>query len=187
MRKLVEMLAAWIRRVLGQEKPALPPPFIMPEDSDQPHFRDYGQHDIWKRDMALALWRLKHDTLGPSTVDLAKVGLTPRSCMHHLGPLLPLSVDLCAASRRIGFMRLAVASGVTLPSEQIVWLYEAHHTEAHAEAIRRFEVNKKRAEQVGEFPFDSIEATEKLFDLGPLDPPQEGAVPLTPLTLTPKD
>lgn len=103
---------------LGSRDHAEPPPFPLPADvawqaSPQARARyfpqavDEGQHDIWKREIALVIWRF---LAGPDVMvargwcDLD--GAAPQASQ----PLFPLHTDVVSAARRLGLGRLVHAA-----------------------------------------------------------------------------
>lgn len=167
-------------------EPTLEPasePFVLPRDSHLPTAVDCGQHDVWKRQMRLDLWRFLHGKHAAGLIDLREVGLRSPSkgageCVDFHSALFPLKPDACAASRRLGFRRLCVATGLAHSENdpELSEFYAAHNAAARAEAERAFAVNKATAqswpEARGPFVYDSVEVTLSILALGPFDGPE---------------
>ena len=137
-------------------------PYLMPDDCDQPWVADiYGRHEVWKRQMYLDLWRCTSLRTGPCMIDLRDLGLTASSVVQQHGPLFPLSPDLCAAARRIGFDRLALAAMPGIKFNLLDWVYTEHAAAVELEARRRVDLQPGAHEE-------TVRAeTRALYDLGP--------------------
>lgn len=186
-------LFPWLFR---RSEPAAPPAVIPGPDSHLPTAPDVGQHDVWKRQMRLDLWRFLNGVADPGVIDLRDVGLRSptkgaHECRDYYGALLPLSPDICAASKRIGFRRLCMATGlietpVSFDSEaHMLGLYNLHLEAARREADRMYRLNTETAKNWpaarGPFVYDSVEITLSILSPGPFDGPEH----YDPATLAP--
>lgn len=137
--------------------------------ADQPEAQDLGQHDIWKREMYLTLWRAERDLTGPALIDLHTVGLTPSRQISMYSALYPLTPDFCAAVRRIGGERLAQSTGRPGAVETWCRVEREHRAAAQAEAERRYAINQETAKKWnpanGAFVFDEVSDTLRLFSV----------------------
>lgn len=152
-------------------------------DADQP---DEGQHDVWKKDLRIAIWRYLHGTPEPGTLSLAPLGLGPRT--ERVPVLFPLGEQLAEVSRKFGFLNLAEAAMPEAKREQLVEFYQQNAAAVRVEAAERCARNAATGETWDEsrmgrtFTFDSESQVIRALSLGPLERPA-GAVVLNPIKL----
>ncbi len=149
---------------------------------------DEGQHDSWKRDLRIFLWRAAHglpDT--PGSLNLKVLGLEDR---YETVPfLMPVGQQLAEASRRLGFYQLAKAAMPEILDEDLQAVYARHELAVKAEAERMFAHNTKTlgtwdpVRMGGEFRFETVDQTVEMLTLGPFDGKPDNA-PLKPLDLS---
>lgn len=161
-----------------------------PPDWHEPYQPDEGQHDMWKREMRLWLWRMatKHEE---SRCNLRDAGVTVRDQWQNAGVRLPAGLDLAMACRRLGFLRLAQAAMPEASPSFLASCWEQHEAAARAQAAAQYarcaEIAKTwdPVTRGGPFIFDTEEQTHAMLTFGAFDEPP--AVPpgrtLQPLTV----
>jgi hypothetical protein len=161
-----------------------------PPDWHEPYQPDEGQHDMWKREMRLWLWRMAnhHEAL---RCNLRDAGITLRDQWQNAGALLPAGMDLAMAARRLGFLRLAQAAMPNASPSFLASCWEQHEAAAKAQAADQYarcaEVAKTwdPVTRGGPFRFDTEEQTLAMltfgaFDVPPTVPPGREVQPLIP-------
>jgi hypothetical protein len=147
-------------------------------------YPDEGQHDIWKREMRVFLWRALHGPEEAGSMNIRVVGLEDR--LETIPTLFPVGQQLAEASQRLGFMRLARAAMPEIADADLLKVHAKHEQAVKAEADRRHAHNTKTAEtwptHAGPFHFDSREQTIALLTLGPPNGKPNNA-PLNPINL----
>lgn len=187
----------WGRRLLGMEEAAERPPILWVDDSgggwrqppdwQEPHYEDIGQHDTWKREMRIFLWRVRGGGSPlPGVVNLRDVGLSDTSRPQAVPRLWPVGVQLAEASRRLGFLRLAQAAMPEADAEWLrcVWLEHARKVEEEAESRRSTieEINRRGPVPSRTTPDEAAREARIDLDIGPLDlPDDEPRAPLRSL------
>lgn len=193
LRRAWRALLAWVR---GEPERALPEIVYVdrdgvgwrerPEwqDADQP---DRGQHDCWKRDMRVFLYRaLLPDGAGEARVlDMRVVGLG--NLVEIVPTLYPLGQQVADACRRLGFAELSRAAMPGLGDDDLRAIYDRQERAVAAEAERRRLVVAATGATWDEarmgYPHqhDDEEQTVALLTVGPFSRP--GGAPLLPLAL----
>lgn len=166
-----------------------------PPDWHEPYTPDEGQHDMWKREMRLWLWRMRtgHEA---SRCNLKDAGIAVRDQWQNAGFLLPAGSELASAARRLGFLRLARAATGEDPqwgTDELRMYYDRHQAAARALAQELYTGNAERAKTWdtvarGPFNFDSEETTFSMLDFGsfmadPFVPDGKALQPLKPFEL----
>jgi len=205
MNLLRRFLAAWRNWI--NPVPLLPdvkPPLVYTDPHGQgwtraPDYQDAeapddGQNDVWKRELRFSMWRYVNGLVEPGTFSLRDAGLSKYADLRSKGPLFPLGGDLACACRRLGFARLARATGVfqhgdLFDSDTVI---AAFYSENEAAVIIEAEAQHARASATaanwneaarGPFAFDTIEQTIALYTLGPINGHAD-APPMRPYSLT---
>lgn len=155
------------------------------QDADLP---DIGQHDIWKKDMRIFLWRTIHGPKQAGAMALEPLGFGRRS--EVVPVLFPVGDQLAAQSRKFGFLNLARAAMPEATDEQLRWAYERHEIAVREEARARRERAERHAANWDEsrmgYPYqcDTEDQTVSQLTLGSYTP-VPGATTLQPLSLLP--
>ncbi len=146
---------------------------------------DEGQHDAWKMDMRVFLWRAAHGLdPAPRVLDMR-----PLRISHHFEQvprLWPVGQQLAEVSRRLGFQSLAKAAMPELHEDALRGIYDRHEQEAIVEARLMLDRNKTTAaswdakRMGGPFTYETEEQTIGRFTLGPFE---GAAAQLNPLPL----
>jgi hypothetical protein len=156
----------------------------LPDYADA-HQPDWGQHETWKREMRVWLYRVLHDHVSLS-LNMKLVGLGSRT--ESVPVLLPMGLQLADACRRLGYRQLAEAAvpdlgtWVSDPEEALLRAFTQNARAVEEEADRREAMNARtraswKPEHHGgaEFNPDSRETTVALLSVGEFDP-ASGAV-----------
>lgn len=153
------------------------------QDADKP---DDGQHDVWKKDLRIALWRSIHGPVQPGLMDMSPLGLGRRS--EQVPVLYPFGEQLAGECRKLGYLNLARAA---MPEASDDEIQQAYHNNAQAvrdEAARRAQLNAATsaswdtARMGGRFSPETEDQTIASLSLGPLQNPPGVAI-LKPLRL----
>lgn len=144
MVRLFHWFLSLFRRKLPDRKPPEEAPIVYTDpngvgwtrhpnwqDADAP---DEGQHDCWKREMRVFLWRALHDH-EDRRLDMRLVGLGTR--VESVPNLFPVGMQLAEASRRLGFVSLAEAALPGVTERELRVVYDRHETSVLREAGRR--------------------------------------------------
>lgn len=196
---IARLLAAWrnwINPVPLLEKP----PLVYTDPNGQgwtrsPDYQDAeapddGQNDVWKAEMRMAMWRYVNGHVGSGAYSLRDAGLSTHAAdIRGKGPLFPLGTDLACACRRLGYVRLAMATGLFERSHRddiesvLAGFYDenedAVRVEAEAQYARNLVTLANWNENRGPFTFDTVEQTISMYTLGPVDGHSE-APPMRP-------
>ena len=154
------------------------------QNADQP---DEGQHDIWKKDMRIFLWRTIHGPEQAGSMPLAALGFGRRS--EVVPVLFPVGEQLAAQSRKFGFLNLACAAMPEATPEQLRWAYERNEIAVLEEARVRRVRNERTAAtwdvaRMGyDHQYEEEAQTIAQLTLGAYMPAPPGAIILTPLAL----
>ena len=142
-----------------------------PPDYQDATAADEGQNDVWKRDLRFCLWRYTNDMTEPGTFSLRDAGLSKYADFRDKGPLFPVGSDLACACRRLGFARLARATGLGVAAHEIADFHRkndaAVRVEAEAQYARNLETAKTWTSHAA-FTHDTVEQTISMFTLGPI-------------------
>ena len=183
----------WLTRVWDRVMVALrlrrPRPAILYVDRDgvggrkppewlSAQWPDEGQHESWKREMRVFLWRASAGMdAGPGMIDMHPLGLSRHR--ESVPYLWPVNLQLAEASRRLGFSALARAAMPELPVAELRVIYDRHELEVGIEARRRVDLNQKTEaawdarRMGGPFTYESAEQTTAVLTLGPFDGPAD--------------
>jgi len=202
------MLVAW-RNWLNPSPLLEKPPLVYVDPNGQgwtrsPDYQDAeapddGQNDVWKWEMRFAMWRYVNGYTGAGSYSLRDAGLSPHADIRGRGPLFPLGTDLACACRRLGYVRLAMATGLFDRSHRddtesvLAGFYDENEAAVRAEAedqhARNVATHANWNENRGPFTFDTVEQTISMYTLGPVDahanvPPMRPFVPRAPPALS---
>ena len=140
------------------------------QDASEP---DTGQHDTWKREMRVFLFRaLNGESEASGMLDMRRVGVGER--MENVPNLYPMGMQVADACRRLGFSRLARSAMPGISGDALELFYEKHEAAVVREAERRFADCVKLRDGWDEarmgrpFLFESVEETVALLTVGPL-------------------
>lgn len=150
---------------------------------------DHGQHEVWKREMRVWIWRVSRGMTAPCAVNLFDVGLSSVPDFRHYGYADLMGLDLASVSRRLGFVYLAQAAYPDMDTATLRIAYEMHEANVHAEAERRAKLNAEHAAtwnpDKGPHVTDTFDQTVEVLTAGPFDgaplPPGKVRQPLTPI------
>lgn len=144
---------------------------------------DVGQHETWKIEMRVWLWRMTHDRTN-TVIDYGEpsLGISPRTDPRQTGNVMPLmSEQLAQACRRLGYARLAEAAIghgpylLELPKGAVERYYDEHEAAVNKEAQRRDTQNRATAERwnpaMGTFTYETVEQTIDALTAGPFGGP----------------
>lgn len=157
------------------------------QDADKP---DEGQHDIWKKDLRIALWRTIHGPAEPGFMDMSPLGLGKRS--EQVPVLYPFGEQLAGMCRKLGFLNLARAAMPEATEDQIRYAHSRNEIAIKEEATRRAQLNAATlaswdaARMGGRFSPETEDQTVSSLSLGPFQNPP-GVAPLKPLKLRSTD
>lgn len=155
------------------------------QDPDQP---DEGQHDVWKKDLRIAIWRFQHSLYAPGSINLEPVGFGRRS--EAVPHLFPLGEQLAAKCRTLGFLNLAKAAMPEATEYDLRKFQEANEQAVRDEAQARYMRGLRTQEtwdpvKMGySFEAPSVQETIQSLTTGPFVGATETAEPLTPVPLT---
>lgn len=157
------------------------------QNVDQP---DEGQHDIWKKDMRIFLWRALWGPEEPGVMALEPLGFGRRT--ETVPVLYPVGEQLAAQARKFGFPNLARAAMPEITEAQILNIYHRNEVAVRAEAQLRAERGARVATTWDEarmgyaYQVPLAEDVVAQLTLGPCETPL-GAITLKPVPLLPSN
>lgn len=180
------------------QNPAQPqPPTVFVDDSGVawPRHPDYqnadkpdeGQHDVWKKDLRIALWRFLNDRTTPGVLNLEPLGFGRRS--ESVPVLFPVGEQLAQKCRTLGFFNLAKASMPEATLDELNRFHAANEQAVQVEAQARFERTSATAKswdatRMGyAYTAPTFQETVQALTLGPFTGASDSAEPLQPIPL----
>lgn len=156
-----------------------PPPMLYTDPSGQgwaqapdyqeSHAPDIGQHDVWKRELRLALWRYSQGKYDQAMYDRRDAGITRFSDPKVYGPLFPVMADVSCACRRVGFARLARAAMPGVTNETLAAFWTENEVTARVSAAAQHAQCVKTNAEVQAITFGTEDELFGMKSLGPIN------------------